>query len=134
MRIRVVKPTKAYWNYSIQTWNPDDEVDGELARHLADNAPRGHVEVIEDDRDEVREAQKEPQEPSGPGDPNGQGGDGNEGDPPAGPPVDGTIDDLVRWVGDDPERARQALEAEQAKDKPRSTVVKRLAALTGDDN
>jgi len=134
MRIRVVKPTQAYWNYSIQTWHPDDEVDGELARHLADNAPRGHVEVIEDDRDQVRTAQKQAENPPppGPGESNGQ--DTPDGDPPAGPPVEGTIDDLIKWVGDDPERARQALDAEQAKDKPRSTVVKRLVVLTGDDN
>jgi hypothetical protein len=49
------------------------------------------------------------------------------------PPVDGTIDDLMGWVDGDPQRATLALEAEQAKDKPRSTVVKRLAALAGSE-
>lgn len=36
----------------------------------------------------------------------------------------------MTWIGDDRARAAQALAAEQAKDKPRSTVVKRLSALT----
>jgi hypothetical protein len=43
--------------------------------------------------------------------------------------VDGTIDDLMAWVNDDRKRAAAALAAEQAKDKPRSTVVKRLTSM-----
>jgi hypothetical protein len=151
MRVRVVKKTSAYWNYGIQTLEPPQEVDGEFARHLADNAPAGDVEVIDDDREEAREAAAQaaelakikepavPEDPDGDGhsedDGGGAGGDGGS-DPavpedPDAPPVDGTIDTLMVWIGGDSDRALRALEAEQAKDKPRSTVVKRLSAMTG---
>jgi hypothetical protein len=40
---------------------------------------------------------------------------------------DGTVKEIESWVGDDPERAREALAAEQAKgDKARSTLVEHL--------
>lgn len=117
MRVRVLKQFTAYWNYAVTQFNVDAEADGDLARHLADNAPEGAVEITEADPEPkvVPESPKEPEKPADPG------GDG--------PPVDGTIDDLMAWVDGDRERAAQALEAEQAKDKPRSTVVKRLTAL-----
>ncbi|MEV0993426.1 hypothetical protein [Nonomuraea sp. NPDC050202] len=44
---------------------------------------------------------------------------------------DGTVDDVLGWVGDDPDRARAALEAEEARDKPRSTLVARLREKAG---
>lgn len=39
---------------------------------------------------------------------------------------DGTIADVLAAVGEDPVAARAALDAEQAKDKPRTTLVGRL--------
>lgn len=119
MRVRVLQPTRAYWNYEVRTFGKGEELEGDLARHLAANAPEGSVEVTEADP----EPKKTPEPPKAPA-------DGPE-DPDAGdgPPVDGTIDALMAWVDDDPERAAAALTAEQAKDKPRSTVVKRLTAL-----
>jgi len=116
MRVRVLKQFTAYWNYAVTVFDVDAEADGELARHLADNAPQGAIEIVEADPEPEPAPpapDPEPKEPAG----------GDE------PPVDGTIDDLMAWVGDDKERAAQALTAEQAKDKPRSTVVKRLAAM-----
>lgn len=54
--------------------------------------------------------------------------------PPAGSPPadvpDGTAKDVLDWVGDDPDRARQALDAEQGREKPRSTLVATLTRLT----
>lgn len=47
-------------------------------------------------------------------------------------PVDGTAAEIVAWAGDDPVRLRQALDAEQAKDQPRSTLVARLSASLGE--
>jgi hypothetical protein len=47
-------------------------------------------------------------------------------------PVDGTAAEVVAWAGDDPVRLRQALDAEQAKDQPRSTLVARLSASLGE--
>jgi hypothetical protein len=45
------------------------------------------------------------------------------------PVPDGTIDEVMAWVGTDPARARQALDAENAKPSPRSTLVSQLEPL-----
>lgn len=38
-------------------------------------------------------------------------------------------DDLVTWIGDNPDRAAAALEAEQARPKPRTTVTDHIAKV-----
>lgn len=43
----------------------------------------------------------------------------------------GGAKDVLAWVGDDPGRARQALEVEQAREKPRTTLVATLTKLAG---
>lgn len=50
----------------------------------------------------------------------------------AGYPTDGTVEDIKAWVGDDPDRARIALDAEDTRDKPRSTLVDSLRAVAGE--
>lgn len=119
MRVRMVKAARAYWNYAVQEFKEGEEYLGDLARHLTDNTPEGTVEVLEADPEPVTE----PETPAEPLEPVIPVGDE--------PPVDGTIDDLMVWVDDDKGRAAAALSAEQAKDKPRSTVVKRLTAMAG---
>lgn len=47
--------------------------------------------------------------------------------------AEGTRDAVLAEVGDDPARARAALEAEQAKDKPRSTLVAALEPIANSD-
>lgn len=42
---------------------------------------------------------------------------------------DGTIEQVLAWVGDDQARAVRALDAEHAREKPRSTLVARLTEL-----
>jgi hypothetical protein len=106
MRVRIVKPFAAYWNYEVRGFEVGEEFVGDLARHLADNSPAGSVEVLEGDP-----------EPAVPG------------DPPAELDIDAKADAILAWVGDDSERAAAALAAEQAKGKPRSTLVKQLAKL-----
>lgn len=44
---------------------------------------------------------------------------------------DGTVAETMAWVGEDVERAQAALDAELAKDKPRSTLVAQLESLLG---
>lgn len=47
---------------------------------------------------------------------------------------DGSANDVLAWVGDDPARAALAVEAEQKRDKPRSTLVaalEKIPALVG---
>ncbi|MCW2904921.1 MAG: hypothetical protein JWO67_7186 [Streptosporangiaceae bacterium] len=46
-------------------------------------------------------------------------------------PADGTIDAVLAWVDGDAGRAAVAREAEQGKDKPRTTLLKRLDEITG---
>lgn len=41
----------------------------------------------------------------------------------------GSSKEVLEWVGEDQERARQALEAEQSDDKPRKGLVKELEEL-----
>lgn len=53
--------------------------------------------------------------------------------PPAEFDVEAAAAGILAWVGDDPERAEEALAAELAKDKPRSTLVKQLEKLASID-
>lgn len=48
-------------------------------------------------------------------------------------PPDGTVDEVRAWVAGDPARARAALDAEQASDKPRSTLVTELEGALASD-
>lgn len=43
--------------------------------------------------------------------------------------IDGKIEDVLAWVGDDPSRATEARVAEEAKDKPRPRLLAKLAEL-----
>lgn len=45
---------------------------------------------------------------------------------PTEPDADWTVAQVLAWVGDDPARAAVALEAEEARAKPRSTLVDEL--------
>lgn len=109
MRVRMLQPTTAYWNYEVREFGEGEEFEGALARHLASNAPAGSVKVLEADPGPAQEPDR----------------------PPAELNIDGTAQDVLAWVGDDPDRAGEALAAEQAKDKPRSTLVKQLEKLAG---
>src|SRR5689334_6233922 len=99
MRVRVAREFTAYWNYAITTFHEGAELEGEQARHFVDNAPAGSLEILEADPEpEKAPAPAKPAEPA----------QTSQGD---GPPVDGTIDDLMSWVDGDPERAGRALRA-----------------------
>jgi hypothetical protein len=50
--------------------------------------------------------------------------------PPAGDGVpDGTVDEVLAWVGSDKARAQKALDAEDEAEKPRTTLVEALEAM-----
>lgn len=51
--------------------------------------------------------------------------------PPAELDITMSAQQVLAWVGDDPDRAADALAQEQEKDKPRSTLVKSLEKLAG---
>ncbi|MFG3585131.1 hypothetical protein [Streptomyces sp. NPDC047990] len=122
MRVRVKKKAVAYWNYAVQTFEPGEELEGDVARVLADSAPSGTVEVLEDDPEP--EPAPEP-DPAG----DGQG----EGEVPEELDIDGTAKEVLAWVDGDQDRAQVALDAEQAKDSPRSTLVKTLQKIADGD-
>lgn len=44
---------------------------------------------------------------------------------------DGTISQVLTWVGDDPEKASQALAVEEASEHPRSTLIASLTDIIG---
>ena len=112
MRAKVLENISPYWNYGIRPLAKDEEVSGEFAAYLV--STRSPVEPLDDEARALLEPPAE--EPEG---------------PPAELDIDGTAADVLAWVGEDPERAAEALEAEQAKDKPRSTLVKQLEKLAG---
>lgn len=47
--------------------------------------------------------------------------------------TDGTIAEVLEWVGEDVDRAQQALDEENYKDSPRKTLVDELEALIDSD-
>jgi hypothetical protein len=47
--------------------------------------------------------------------------------PDVDPVPDGTVEEIVEWVGDDEDRRRAALAAELAADRPRSTLITQLS-------
>lgn len=112
MRVKVLEDIAPYFNYGITPLSAGEEVGGELAAYLV--STRSPVEPLDDEARALF-----------------------EGDAPVADrePTDGELDidasaaDVLAWVGDDSERAAEALAAEQAKDKPRSTLVKQLEKL-----
>jgi hypothetical protein len=119
MRAKVLENITPYWNYCIHPLAKDDEVSGDLAAYLV--STHSPVEPLDDEAAALLEPRREgpEQEPEG---------------PPAELDIDGTAADVLAWVGEDPDRAAAALEADQAKDKPRSTLVKQLAKLADSDS
>lgn len=45
------------------------------------------------------------------------------------PVPEGSVDEIVEWVGDDRERAQRALDVEQASERPRKTAVAAFEAV-----
>lgn len=112
MRVKVLEDIAPYFNYGITPLSAGEEVAGDLAAYLA--STRSPVEPLDSEARALF-----------------------EGDAPAADSeladgelnIEATAADVLDWVGDDPERAAEALAAEQAKDKPRSTLVKQLEKL-----
>lgn len=115
MRVKVLHNISPYWNYGIVALAKGEEVGVELAAYLA--STRSEVEPLDADAQALYDGELE----QAPEDPEQSADDELD--------IDGTAADVLAWVGEDPERAEEALEAEQAKDKPRSTLVKQLEKL-----
>lgn len=103
MRVVAAEDFRAYLGYQPHQFTKGQEIKGKTAVHLLrTGAP---VEPADDEARMVL----------GPSEPAMDELD-----------VDGTIETVMAWVGDDPERALEAHEAESEKDKPRSTLLSRL--------
>lgn len=111
MRVKVSEACRVYWNYRVVDLAKGEKFEGEFAAHLVE------TEVPVD----ILEGVPEPEAP--------------EHEDPAADELDveGTAADVLAWVGEESERAAAALEAELAKDKPRSTLVKQLEKLADAD-
>lgn len=129
MRVKVLETGSTYYNYGIVALAADEEVKGGLALHLLetgsaveplDAAAKAWRPAAEEPADSEETEEEDPEEEPEPEDP-----DGDELD------IDATAADVLGWVGDDPDRAEEALAAERDKDKPRSTLVKQLERLAG---
>jgi hypothetical protein len=98
--VRTTEKFSVYWNYQVWPLAKGQAVVGGLADYLLETS--SPVELVD-----------EPTPPLP--------------DPDAVP--DGTIAQVVDWVGEDSGKAARALEVEQAADKPRSTLVETLQKL-----
>jgi hypothetical protein len=118
--------TEPGYHRQPHTQDPNVEIPEEapLAQgHNTDLA--GEVKAASEEHAETVQAEREDVGPRAPGDHAGQGeSSGTEGEVP-----DGTVDEVKEWVGDDPDRAQQALDAENAKASPRSSLVAHLTAV-----
>lgn len=110
MRVRVNENIKVFHGHVAVRLAEGQEVSGELAEMLLKRAAK-----------KVTRLDAEPEE------------DGGDGDGPKEPPASladaSTAADVLAWVGEDPDRAAEALATEEAAEKPRSTLVKQLKKL-----
>ncbi|MCO6011419.1 hypothetical protein NE236_41365 [Actinoallomurus purpureus] len=125
MRVVATETFKVYYRMVCIDVAAGEAHDGEFAEFLASSgAP---VEVVGADT-----APTPAPDPAPPADPDPAGDSGPE-DPASDGELDitGTAAAVLDWVADDPERAAEAHAAESAKDKPRSTLLKKLAEIAG---
>ena len=112
LRVRVTEKMSVYWNHQLLHLAADEEVEGEAAIYLArTGAP---VEIVEGELP-PEPVEQEPVEEDATGGPHLVPG--------------ATIAEIMSWVGEDPARAKAALEAEEAREKPRATLVAKLEPL-----
>lgn len=111
MRVRVIENVKVFHGHKSVRLAKDQEVSGELAALLLERAPKKVTRVDAD------------------GEPEGDGGKEPPPEPPGSLADASTAAEVLAWVGEDPERATEALVAEKARDKPRSTLIRDLTKL-----
>lgn len=111
MRVKALEALSLYYNYGIVTVGAGEEVKGGLALRLLETG--ASVEPLDGDAKAFGQAPAAE-------DPAAEAAELD---------IDATAADILAWVGEDSERAAEALEAELAKDKPRSTLVKQLEKL-----
>ncbi|MDX5566922.1 hypothetical protein PYK79_31820 [Streptomyces sp. ID05-04B] len=146
MRVVVREAFKAYINHQPENFTPGQKIKGDTAVYLLSNnaavdpdddeaAALAATLAGEDPDDEGQDDGDEEREPAPPHSPPAPSNDPDGGPQNPAPSteldIDGSVKDILAWVGEDTDRAGQALEAEQAQDKPRSTLVKQLEKTAG---
>ncbi|MFF9279516.1 hypothetical protein [Streptomyces griseosporeus] len=122
MRVVVRQAFKAYIHMQPEDFTPGQTIKGDTAAHLL----RAGAAVDPDDDDARALAEQlHADDDQAHGQDEGQGPKGTDG-PEDELDINASVPDILTWVGDDPERAAEALRLEQAKDKPRSTLVTQL--------
>lgn len=112
MRVVVNENIKIFHGHVAVRLAEGQEVSGELAALLLERAPKKVTRLDAD--------------------PEADGGGGPE-EPPESLADATTAAEVLAWVGEDKERAKEALAEEEAADKPRSTLVKQLKKLAEQD-
>ncbi|MEO3978776.1 hypothetical protein [Streptomyces sp. CAU 1734] len=111
MRVKVRETLSPYYNYGVVRIPEGEEVSGALALYLLETGSA--VDPV----DEAAKAWRP------------EGAEDSGSAPAADLDIEATAAAVLAWVGDDPERAEAALAAEEAKESPRSTLVKQLSKL-----
>lgn len=114
MRVKVLESFSPYFNYGLVPLAEGDEVSGGLALFLLETG--SSVEPADDAAADWLAARGTPESPQTAG---------QEGELD----IDATAADILAWVGESGDRAAEALAREQAKEKPRSTLVKQLEKI-----
>ncbi|MDT7847197.1 hypothetical protein [Streptomyces justiciae] len=132
MRVVVREAFKAYINHQPEDFHPGQIIKGDTAVYFL----RSHaaVDPADDEAAELAESLRESEEAGGsqvlePSEPKQAPATGTGGDPTSPPQeldIDASVKDVLAWVGDDRDRAAEVLSLEQAKEHPRSTLVKQL--------
>ncbi|MFF2522238.1 hypothetical protein [Streptomyces liangshanensis] len=112
MRVVVTRPFTAYLNMQPERFTTGQKIKGTTALYLLQSG----ADVSPDDEEAQRAAAASTTEEPG-------------AQPPPELDPDATVDAILAWVGEDQERAVEALEAERDKASPRSTLVKQLEKL-----
>lgn len=110
MRVRINEKLRVFHGHVPHDLNKGQEVSGSLAEMLLTRAGK-KVTRIDDGGEEVAPEPPADQELD----------------------IDAGVGKILAWVGEDSERAAEALAAEQAKEKPRPTLVKALEQLLDED-
>lgn len=124
MRVRADRDFRTYVGGVLLRASAGSEFGGAAARAMLDT--RCPVTRLDEEpkspeaEPEALVADEPVEEPEPETDPVGEKSDGVP---------DGNVGEILDWVDDDPDRARRALDAERAREHPRSTLIKQLTAI-----
>lgn len=143
MRVVVTEAFKAYINMQSEDFTVGQKLKGDLAVRLMKSGAA--VDPVDDDAHQLakqlygdgdqeqegggQQQNEPPYQPPAPGSNPDDGPAHPDPSQPAAPSHDAPVKDLLAWVGEDQARAQELLELEQAKDQPRSTLVKQLQKI-----